>query len=158
MPIVESRIDRIDPQGPGRIRVFEYFRDHTGFETTNIYDVHEGYDTALHLSDAVIFRDAHAIESEAEVVEARVLEDVEPDTITIAHITEDQKLIAIIMALMKGRAQQVFRAAQWIDDNISNGQLNALVGSDRARLILDRITGLLALRTDLETDEGLRDG
>ncbi len=158
MPIVESRIDKTEPQRPGRIRVHEYFRDHTGLETTNIYDVPEAYDTAQHLADAVVFRDAHMIESEAELVESRVLEGEEPGSVTTNHITAAQKVKAIILALMRGRAQQVFRAAVWLDANVTDAQLDAALGVVRRTKIRNRIASVLALRTALETDEGMRDG
>ncbi len=158
MPIVESRIDKTEPQRPGRIRVHEYFRDHVGLETTNIYDVPEGFDTAQHLADAVVARDAHAIQSEGEVVEARILDGEDPGLITVDYITAVQKLRAVVMALMRGRAQQSFRAAKWIDDNISDNQLNTVIGSARRIKVRNRVTCLLALRTALEADEALRDG
>ena len=158
MPIVESRIDRTDPQRPGRIRVHEYFRDQTGLEATNIYDVPEDYDTAQHLADAVVFRDAHMIESEAELVELRVLEGEEPGSITTDHITATQKVKAIIFALMRGQAQQVFKAATWLDANVTNAQLDMALGQPRRIKIRNRITSVLALRTSLEADEAMRDG
>lgn len=158
MPITESRIDKIEPQRPGRTRVHEYFRDHTGLETTNIYDVSEGYDMARHLADAVMFRDAHMIESEAELVEMRVLEGAEPASIITNHITVQQKVKAIILALMRGRAQQVFRAAAWLDVNVTDAQLDAVLGVTRRIKIRNRITSVLALKTSLEADEGMRDG
>ena len=158
MPIVESRIDKIEPQRPGRIRVHEYFRDHVGLETTNIYDVPDGYDTTQHLINAVAFRNAHMIESEAELVEARVLEGEEPASITINHITAAQKVKAIILALMRGRAQRVFRAAAWLDANVTDAQLDAALGTARRIKIRNRIASVLALKTSLETDEAMRDG
>ncbi len=158
MSIVLSRIDKTEPQRPKRIRVHEYFRDHVGFETTNIYDVPEGYDTAQHLADAVVFRDAHMIESEEELVEQLVLNGEEPDLITTNHITEMQKIMAVILALMKGQAQQVFLAAVWMDASVTDRQLDALVGRSRRMLVRDRITSVLDLRTALEADEGMRDG
>jgi len=158
MPIVESRIDKTEPQRPGRIRVHEYFRDHVGLETTNIYDVPEGYDTAQHLADAVVFRDAHMIESEAESVEQLVLDGEEPGSITTNHITAKQKVKAIILALMRGQAQQVFKAATWLDANVTNAQLDAALGVARRTKIRNRITSVLALRTALEADEAKRDG
>lgn len=158
MPIVESRIDKTEPQRPGRIRVHEYFRDHTGLEMTNIYDVPESYDTAQHLADAVVFRDAHMIESEAELVEQLVLEGEEPASITTNHITARQKVKAIVLALMRGQAQQVFRAAVWLEANVTDAQLDRAFGVARRIKIRDRITSVLALRIDLEADEALRDG
>jgi transcriptional regulator of heat shock response len=158
MPIVEFRIDKIEPQRPGRIRVHEYFRNHVGFETTNIYDVPDNYDTARHLVDAVVFRDGHMIESEASAVEARVLEGEDPNTITINHITVVQKVKAIILALMRGRAQQVFKAAVWLDANVTDAQLNRRFGRLRRIKIRNRIISVLALRTALEADETMRDG
>lgn len=158
MPIVESRIDKTEPQRPGRIRVHEYFRDHTGHETTNIYDVPDTYDTAQHLADAVVFRDAHMIESEAELVELLVLEGEEPASISTSHITAAQKVKAIILALMRGRAQQVFKAAMWLDTNVTDAQLDAALGVARRTKIRNRITSVLALKTSLEADEVMRDG
>lgn len=158
MPIVESRIDKTEPQRPGRIRVHEYFRDHTGFETTNIYDVPEGYDTAQHLADQVTARDLGMIADEARRVESRVLEGEEPASITINHITAMQKVKAIILALMKGRAQQIPKAAVWLDANVRDSQLDSAFGVNRRIKIRDRITSVLALRTALKADEDLRDG
>ncbi len=158
MPIVESRIDKTEPQRPGRIRVHEYFRDHVGLETTNIYDVPDGYDTAQHLADAVVARDAHMIESEAELVEMRVLGGEEPASITTNHIRALQKVKAIILALMRGRAQQAFKAAAWLDANVSDAQLEAALGIPRRIKIRNRITSVLALKTALEADEVMRDG
>lgn len=158
MPIVESRIDKTDPQRPGRIRVHEYFRDHTGLEATNIYDVPDNYDTAQHLADAVVFRDAHMIEAEADLVELRVLGGDEPSLIITNHITTHQKARAIIMALMRGTAQQVFRAASWIDANVTDAQLDSRFGVARRIKIRNRIISVLALKTSLEADEAMRDG
>ena len=158
MPIVESRIDKTEPQQLGRIRVHEYFRDHVGHETTNIYDVSDTYDTAQHLADAVVWRNAHMIKAEAELVEHRVLEGGNPASITTDHITAGQKVKAIILALMRGRAQQVFRAAVWLDANVTDAQLDVALGVARRTKIRDRITSVLALRTALETDEAMRDG
>ncbi len=158
MPIVESRIDKTEPQRPGRIRVHEYFLDHVGLETTNIYDVPDSYDTAQHLADAVVFRDAHMIESEAELVEMRVLDGEEPASIVINHITAAQKVKAIILALMRGRAQQVFQAAAWLDANVSDAQLDAALGEARRIKIRNRIASVFALKVLLEADEGMRDG
>ena len=158
MPITESRIDKIEPQRPGCIRVHEFFQDHTGFERTNIYDVPEGFDTAQHLADQVVMRDAFMIEGEADSVEAQVLDGADPAPITTDHITADQKLQAVVAALMSGTAQQIFAAAVWVNDNISNAQLDTAVGSDRRVAVRNRITSVLALRTDLEADEAQRDG
>ncbi len=165
MPIVESRIDKIEPQRPGRIRVHEFFRDHTGFETTNIYDVPEGYDTAQHLADAVVFRDAHLIESEADIVEERVREGEDPAQIIVVHITLVQRLIAIVMSMMRGRPHEIMPAVVWLDANVSNAELDTAVGAARRVLVRERITGLLvssgprrSLREALDADEVLRDG
>lgn len=158
MPIVEFRIDKIELQRPGRIRVHEYFRDHVGLEITNIYDVPDTYDTAQHLADAVVWRDAHMIEAEVELVENRVLEGENPVSILTDHITAQQKVKAIILALMRGQAQQVFKAAVWLDANVTDAQLNAALGVARRIKIRNRITSVLALRTALEADEAMRDG
>ena len=165
MPIVESRIDKIEPQRPGRIRVHEFFRDQTGLETTNIYDVPEGYDTVQHLADAVVFRDAHLLESEAELVEVRVREGEDPALITVDHITLVQRLLAIVTSMMRGRPHEIIRAVEWLDTNVSDAQLDTAVGAVRRVVVRERISGLLvssgprlALREALAADEALRDG
>ncbi len=165
MPIVESRIDKIEPQRPGRIRVHEFFRDHTGFETTNIYDVPDTFDTAQHLVDAVVARDAHLIESEADLVEMRVLEGEDPALITVGHITPVQRLLAIVTSMMRGRPHEIMPAAVWLDANVSDAELDTAVGAARRVLVRERITGLLAssgprrsLMEALDADEALRDG
>ncbi len=158
MPIIESRIDKIEPQRPGLIRVHEFFRDHTGFETTNIYDVPEGYDTAQHLADAVVFRDANAIESEADTVEARVLEGEDPALITVDHITDNDRLVFIVKAFMLGAAHEIRPTAEYIDTSVSNSDLTRAVGATRRVMVRDRVTSVLDLRAALDADEELRDG
>ena len=158
MPIVESRIDKIEPQRPGRVRVHEFFRDHTGQEYINRYDVPDTYDAVQHLADAVVARDAHLTEGEQETVELRVARGEDPAGITVDHITADQRLIAIVTALMRGRPHQIMRAAEWIDDSVTNAQLNSSVGPSRRILVRNRVAGLLALKANLDADEVRRDG
>ena len=158
MPIIESRIDKIEPQRPGRIRVHEFFRDHTGLETTNIYDVHDGYDTAQHLADAVVFRDAHLLESEAELVESRVLGGENPALITVDHITDNNRLVAIVMAFMAGTAHEIRLTAEYLDTSVSNSDLTRAIGAARRVMVRDRVTSVLDLRAVLDADEALRDG
>ncbi len=156
MPIIESRIDKIEPQRPGRIRVHEFFRDHTGFETTNIYDVPDSYDTAQHLVDAVVARDAQAIEAEAENVQQRSLDSEDPATFPRDHITIGRFRSAVVSAVLNGRAQRIKPAADWVD-GLTNAQLNAAVGADRRVRVRNRVASIQGLEIDLTADEALRE-
>lgn len=156
MPIVESRIDEIEPQRPGRVRVHEFFKDHTGQEYINRYDVPDTFDTTQHLADQVVARDAHLIKSEKRTVERRVSEGEDPSGITVDHITADQRLVAIVTAFMLGQAQGIMRTAEWLSASVSDAELDNAIGASRRVLVRDRVTGLLALKTDLNADEALR--
>ncbi len=156
MPIVESRIDRIEPQRPGRIRVHEFFRFHTGEETTNIYDVPDTYDTAQHLAVAVVARDAQAIQAEADSIQRRCLDSEDPATFPRDFITIGRFRSAVVKAVLHGRAQWIMPAAEWVDV-LSNGELNAAVGSARRIRVRARVANLLALKAAIDADEALRE-
>ena len=158
MPIVESRIDKIEPQRPGRIRVYFFFRDHTGHIESPILDVPEDFDTTQYLVDREIFLNANAIQNEVEIVETQVLAGADPAEISVDHITPKQRLRAIIMGMMRGRPHKIIRAAEWLDANISKTQLaKVIVDATRRARIRSRVAGVLALKTSLEADEVLRD-
>ncbi len=159
MPIITSRIDEIEngAPGPGRMRVHEFFEDQTGRIYINRYDVPLGYDTAQQLADQVVFRDTRLLIDEKRNVQLDVKEGADPATITVDHITANEKLASIVNGFMFGVAQDMAVAAAWLNASVSNGELDTAVGTDRRVVVRNRETSVLGLQTDLDADEALRD-
>lgn len=158
MPIVESRIDEIEPQRPGRQRVHFYFREHTGREHVQRIDVPVGYDTADHIVRHTATMNTGMIKSERERIQEHISDGDDPATITTDHITAKQKLMAITLGFMHTRAQKAVITAEWLRDNISDSQLNTAIGAQRRQKVRQRQTSVLALKVNLQADEGMRDG
>ncbi len=156
MPIVSSIITHNQDRGNNSRSVHEEHTDHLGkvhshrYLTTLDHDVDAALiANAAKMALGIVRRDKGRVRDEVE-------KGVDPVTITTDHLTAEQRLRQIIMAVMQMQAVDAIRAAEFIDD-MTDTDLDRLFDVTIRQRIRTRITGILALKTNLQSDEDLRE-
>ena len=157
MPIDETWIGGDWPQTDGKRHVHEYHRDHTGkVHRRAMHDVPADDDSLAIALARVPEVERGLRDGERDRIESEVEEGADPDIITRDHLTARQAIKPILRAFMRMAPDKAIRAAKFID-GLRNSALDAEVGSAVRQRIRQRVTGILAIETELGGDAARRE-
>lgn len=141
MPIVNSVIWKQRNRGNRRLAVFEQHTDHNGDIHEHRYSCPVDHDIDQALLDWVHVLEAGLIDNEKESIQRQVEEGADPATITRKHITTEQKAKRVIKALKAGKAENVIKAAQFVD-GFNDAQILNFFTSSQLIEIRERIADI----------------
>jgi hypothetical protein len=134
MPIVNSIITKQRDRGNGRLAVYEQHTDHNGDVHEHRYSCPVGHDTDQALIDWIPKLNVSLIEGELESYQQAIEEGADPASITVKHISANQKAKRIVRALMLGSPERMLKAAQFVKGK-TNAQIeNFFTAAQRVRI------------------------
>ena len=134
MPILSSQIVKWSDKGNGRLAVFEQHTDHNGDIHEHRYSCPVGHDIDQALLDWVPKLEVSLIDSEKASVQQAIEEGADPATLTIKHLSNNQKAKRVVKALMLGSPEKMLKAAEYVQ-GFTNTQIeNFFTQSQRIRI------------------------
>jgi len=122
MPIVSSQIIKSHDRGNGSQRVFEQHTDHNGDVHEHRYTCPLNHNINQALLDWQPILNTTLVNSEKESYQQAIEDGVDPNTITLKHLSNTQKARRVVRALMLGNPNKMLKAAQYVQ-GFTNAQI-----------------------------------
>ena len=156
MTIVSSQIHKIINKQGGRKKLMMQCTDHLGKIWERRTNVPANSDHAQFLADWVATQDDNIIQQEKDYVKSYIEEGGDPAELVVDYLTNRQKAICIVRGMMRAEEPIIIMpAAEHIQNNITNTQLQNFFGAAKGTRIRNRTDAIVASKSFLEADKSL---
>ncbi len=150
--LLVSAVEQVD----GRISYTEVHTDHLGREHRFSYRA-AGIDAQAVMAARAVKLLSGLEDNERQRIARDIEAGVDPATITPEYLTNAQALKVVLKAAMRFPAAEAMVVAQFINDTLTDAQLDAVFTVAIRQRIRTRVAGLLALKPDLDADRALEE-